>query len=81
MKASRRVSPWQWIVVSVLLLAMVFYVLNLALGWGLTWLSLSAVLLTLVVNILSFRTLWKATDNPALHSRSDARRSEESDDV
>ena len=62
-----RLSPWYWVMLAALVIALVLYVANFVLGWGLAWLSLVLVLVSLVSNVYIFRQLWKQTDHRAFH--------------
>lgn len=53
----------------VLVLALVLFVANRVLDWNLAWMELGLIVVPLVLNIYTFRILWKQSDHPAFHGR------------
>lgn len=69
MSRVRRLSPWYWVMLSVLLVAWGVFVSNLFLDWAPKWLTSAALLVPLVASVYTFRMMWKQTDHPAFHGR------------
>ena len=67
MSRLRKFSPWYWVMLGAYGTVGLLWVLNLALGWGLAWVPLVAMLTVLASNAFVLRMLWKQSDNPAFH--------------
>ena len=67
MSRLRSLSPWYWVMLSALLVALGVFVSDLFLDWAPKWLTFTATLAPLAAGIYTIRLLWKQTDHPAFH--------------
>ena len=58
--------PWHWwLMLALLVIAVVFFVLNFALGWDQDWIAIGGPIVTIVSCVYTFRFLWRKSASPS----------------
>ena len=69
MSRFRKPSPAYWVMLGALLVVGVLWISDLFTGWSPKWFMLVFFGVLFLVNVFTFRTLWKQSDHPAFHPK------------